>query len=87
MFIFTIYDKKACTHTSPFFAINHETAIRSFYRVAHDSRSDINMFPDDFALYCVGEFDSNNGIVSPLKIIEHVVDAYALIKVDKNSES
>lgn len=87
MFIFAIYDKKACVYRSQFFAQDHETAVRSFYRLTNDSNSDVNMFPDDFALYCIGEFNCDSGIISPLPIVEHCVDARSLLKVDKNSES
>ena len=83
MSIYTVYDKKACVHTSPFFAINKETAIRSFYRLANDSRSDVNLFCDDYALYHVGEFYDHDGSVIPVQPVEHIVDASALIKIDK----
>ena len=83
MFIFTVYDKKACIHTSPFFAQNKETAVRSFFRLSNDSRSDVNLFPDDYALYCVGQFCDNDGSIAPFCPVEHVVDARALIKIDK----
>ena len=83
MFIFTVYDKKACIHTSPFFAQNKETAVRSFFRLSNDSRTDVNMFPDDYALYCVGEFHDIDGSIIPFVPVEFVVDARSLIKIDK----
>lgn len=82
MLIFTVYDKKAFIHTSPFFAQNKETAVRSFFRLCNDSRTDVNMFPDDYALYCIGEFHDNDGSIVPFFPVEHVVDARALIKID-----
>lgn len=87
MFIYSVYDKKACVHTSPFFAVNNETAVRSFYRLANDNRTDVNMFPDDYALYRIGEFNSDHGSVAGFVPVEHLVDANSLIKLDKKSES
>lgn len=87
MLLFTVYDKKACIHKSQFFAVNKEDAIRSFYRLANDSRSDVNMFPDDFALYYVGEFYDHDGSFVSVQPVEHVIDAMSLIKVVKNGES
>lgn len=87
MLIFTIFDKKIPVHKSPFVVESVEDAIRSFYRVANDSRSDINMFAGDFALYRVGELDINTGHVSPVEPVEFVVDASSLIKPVKNKES
>lgn len=87
MLIFSVYDKKACVHKTPFFAQCKEDAIRSFYRLANDARSDVNLFPDDFALYYIGGLDVDTGKLSGFTPVEHVVDAMALIKVDKGVES
>ncbi len=87
MFIYTIFDKKTPVHTSPFFADSNENAVRAFYRLANDSRSDVNMFAGDFALYRIGKFDSDSGSVSAFVPVEHIVDALSLIKLDKNCES
>lgn len=81
MFIFSIYDKKGCFHVSQFFARSRSEAVRQFFRLANDSQSDVNMFPDEFALYCNGEFDSDTGIVSVYNPINFIVDASALIKI------
>lgn len=87
MFIFTVFDKKIPVHKSPFIVETTEDAIRSFYRVANDSRSDLNMFSGDFALYRVGKLDLNSGHVSHIEPIEFVCEASSLIKPVKNEES
>lgn len=87
MLLFTVFDKKIPVHKSPFICETTEDAIRSFYRLANDSRSDVNMFAGDFALYRVGELDLNTGHLSAFEPVEHVVDALSLIKVDKSNES
>lgn len=83
MFIYTIYDKKACSHSSQFITINDATATRSFARLVNDNRSDVCQFADDFALYCVGELDINTGIVSGFNPVKFICDGSSLIKIDK----
>ena len=87
MSIFTIFDKKACIHTSPFFAPNKETAVRTLFRLVNDSRSDVNLFPDDYALYCVGEFHDHDGSIVPIVPINYIVDARSLLKIDKSESN
>lgn len=82
MLLYSVFDKKGKYFTSPFFARSDAEAVRSFSRIANDDRTDINQFPDDFALYCNGEFHSDIGTFSgsdPVKL----VDASLLIKTDK----
>lgn len=87
MFIYSVFDKKGNFFTSQFFAKNDAEAVRSVARVANDSRSDLSMFPYDFALYCDGEFDSNNGLVSGFNPLKHVVDVDSLIKIETKGQA
>lgn len=45
----------------PFTAANDEVAIRMFKATANDKTSTLALFPADFELWCVGEFNTNNG--------------------------
>lgn len=83
MFIYSVFDKKGIFHVNQFFAQSDAEAVRIFSRLANDSRSDVAMFPDEFALYCVGEFNSDNGIVSGIIPIKFVVEAMSVLKVEK----
>lgn len=83
MFIYSIYDKKGCFHVNQFFAKNDAEAVRVIGRMANDSRSDLALYPDEFSLFCVGEFNSDNGSISPITPIKFVVEVMSLIKVDK----
>lgn len=83
MFIYSVFDKKACYHKSYFFERSDAEAVRQFQRAVNDSRTDLNMFSNDFDLYCVGEFDINNGVVSGFNPIKFVCAATSLLKVDK----
>lgn len=79
MFIYSIYDKKGMFYISQFFARNDAEAVRQVGRAANDSRTDLCSYPDDFALYCNGEFDTNNGIITPIVPLKFVVEIRSLI--------
>lgn len=84
MFIYTVYDKKGCVHTAPFFSVNDASAVRAVGNAANDSRTDLCNYPGDFALYCVGQFDPDNGTVSGFVPVKFIVEIASLIKLDKN---
>lgn len=87
MFIYSVYDKKAMYHKSQFFERSDAEALRQFIRAANDSRTDICQFPADFDLYCLGEFDINNGVVSGFNPLKFIACAESLIKIDKSESN
>lgn len=62
---YAIYDKKAMSFATPFFAINDEVAMRLFEDLLRDRRSLVSQHPEDFALHFVGRFDSESGKLLP----------------------
>lgn len=62
---YSIYDKKAFSFATPFFAVNDEVAMRSFEDLVRDRRSLVSQHPEDFALYIVGRFDTETGKLLP----------------------
>lgn len=66
--MFAVYDVKAEAYMAPF---SHQTkglAIRSFCAAASDSNSVISKYPEDFALFELGEFDDMTGVLKPVKV-------------------
>ena len=62
--IYSVYDSKIDAYGTPFFSPNHSVALRSFLQAKLDPNTSIHHFPDDFRLYCLGEFDDASGLVS-----------------------
>jgi hypothetical protein len=62
---YAIYDKKAMSFATPFFAVNDEVAMRSFEDLVRDRRSFVSQHPEDFALHFVGRFDVETGKLLP----------------------
>lgn len=67
MQIFSVYDSKAQAFQKPFFAPTVEFAIRSFRAAVNAPGDDgLTLFPEDFTLYHVGEFDQLSGALLPM---------------------
>lgn len=64
--MFAVFDSKARTFLLPFYAPNTEVAQRHFARGAADPNLDIGRFPEDFALWEIGAFDTETGMLRPL---------------------
>jgi hypothetical protein len=63
LFVVSVKDRAADVFNRPFFVPHRNVAIRDFTdevnRVAADNQ--LNKHPDDFDLYCLGEFDDSAG--------------------------
>lgn len=57
---------------------NDASASRNFGHAVMQSTSLMNSHPKDYALYHIGEFDSDTGEITPC-LPELVIDAYSLI--------
>lgn len=62
---FSIFDAKAAAFAQPFYAANNAVAIRMFQQVVNDRDTVISQHPEDFSLFCVGEFNDADGEFSP----------------------
>lgn len=64
---YSIFDKKAGTYSQPFFCVSQGVAIRQLMDLVRDSRTTVSEYPDDFALYQVGDFDDVTGTLMPCR--------------------
>jgi len=62
--IYAVYDSKAASFMTPYFAINQGLAIRSFAHLSRDPQSYVSSFPTDFTLFELGSIDLENGIMT-----------------------
>lgn len=73
--IVAVLDAAASTFGTPFFVVSTGQAVRSFKdeinRPAEDNP--LNRHPEDFTLYCLGEYDDETGEIVPA--LEHVARA------------
>jgi len=90
---YTIYDRKALQYHSPFFAVADGAAVRSFMDLANDTQTSVGRHPGDYVLYRCGGYDDASGSLLPVTVLEHIIDAQAVVRAvsplpfDPNPES
>ena len=75
--IYSIRDAKT-GFMAPTFDMNDASAARNFEHAVMNSASLMNSHPGDYALYRIGEFDSESGELVPC-LPEHVIDAAGVV--------
>jgi hypothetical protein len=63
--LYSVFDEKASSFGSPFYLETDGMALRLFSDQVTDSShpSLLNQHPEDFKLYCIGQFDNDSGEV------------------------
>jgi len=76
--LFAIRDSKAECFNQPFVTHTTADAERSFHRLKNDTTSMIHMYPEDYDLYQIGEYDTNTGVIKALDTPFHIAKAATL---------
>ena len=87
--LYSVFDSKGGLWLPPFHFRNHADAIRAFTGSARDKSSNIGQYPEDFCLYCIGQFDDQKGALFPLtekETIGFAVEFLAIVPADHNLE-
>lgn len=79
MNLYSVFDKRAQQFQTPFALPAHAHALRSLTAEVRrvDPGNMLNLYPEDFALYHIAEFDPENGSITPF--LDLVVEAITLI--------
>lgn len=62
--MYTVYDSKAEFYSKPFYARSNGEALRQFQAAANDPQNNIGLYPEDYALFEMGEFDELSGEIN-----------------------
>lgn len=81
--VYSIRDSKSEVFLTPFLDLTHGAAERNFHQLVNDEKSRINIYPDDFDLYYLGEFDDVKGTYYPLQNPELLVKGILLFEKAK----
>ena len=73
--VYSIYDKKAMFYGPLMVYDNRVSALRDFEQVCLNSQAMINKYPDDFALYLVGTFETDNGCLDSSLVPQLIMEA------------
>lgn len=82
---FSIYDLKAQAYLAPFFLPNKPLALRAFGDCVNDNNHQFGKNPFDFTLFYLGEFDVEQGIITPVDR-EAVANGVELVKNREGKE-
>lgn len=63
--VVAVLDMSAQIYDDPFTEQTVESAIRAFRLACETEGTKLNRFPEDFALYHIGDFDKERGVVIP----------------------
>jgi len=78
---FVIFDKKTAGYERPFFAKHVAEVTRQIDQMIQQGEAGFAKYPEDFALYMVGEFDSVSGSMVCSDVPVHIIELAALKKV------
>lgn len=65
--IFAVLDTKIGSFAQPFFMSTVPAAKRAFMEACNDPSTMLHKHPGDFSLYLLGEFNDENGQLTPLQ--------------------
>lgn len=77
---YSIFDRKGLIYHPPFYQATDGMAVRAMTDAANDANSAFNKHPNDYVLYCVGEYDDQKGALIPCSPLVHVVDVIACVQ-------
>lgn len=78
MKVFSVLDIKAECFGAPFFQLNNAVAQRIIQNMVNDRTTQVGMNPEDYQLYCIGEWNDQDGVITPTK--SKVLDVITLQK-------
>jgi len=79
--IISVYDVKADVYSPPFFVHTKGEAIRSFADEVQNENSAIGRHPEDYHLFCLGDFIETTGEIRVLEVKERIALASDFVKI------
>lgn len=77
--IYTVFDSKVEAYLQPFFARTHGEAIRSFETAVSQPDHQFHRHAEDYALFYVGGFDDESGVLEPVLAPLHLSSAHHIV--------
>lgn len=77
--VYCIHDKKAQLFKGPFTCLNEALAQRQFAIAVNTGNSELNQFPEDFDLYCLADFNDEDGRFNNREVPELIVNGLSVL--------
>jgi len=79
MKICTIYDSKAEAYLTPMFFQSCAQGVRSFTDIVNDKSHAIGLHPEDYTLFCIGDWDERKGEIVLFKAAESLAQGIHMV--------
>lgn len=76
--MYSIRDSKGGVYHRPFYKAHEAEAERDFKTGVNDEKSTMYLYPEDYDLYYVGEYDDETGTIRGIDTPRHVAKAINL---------
>lgn len=87
IYIYTVRDAAAEKYLIPFFSQTDGMAVRDFTSIVTDENHQFHKFSEHFALYKIGEYLEETGLIDVAKAPELIVEAAAILRKPKEENS
>lgn len=77
--MYSIYDKKSMIFHPPQFCHNDQHAMRMYHMDLSKPGMVMSQYPDDFSIYCVGEFEDHEGKITGFATPTYVIGLDVLL--------
>ena len=84
--IYGIIDDVAGIFFPPFTSQNDGTATRSFFQMLRNPENGMSKNPQDYRLFKLGDFDPDDGQVSPMPVPEQVAAGNQILTTQEDEE-
>lgn len=84
--LYSIYDEKTQVFGTPFASVYEQEAIRHLAALCLDDRQIVCLFPSDFRLYRIGQFDDITGLLTSLPVPQLVASAVDIKAISEKGE-
>jgi len=81
LLLFTVFDSAAHRYLEPFTASTVEVALRMFRHTVNSGKGPFSQFPEDYSLFCVGEFDQEKGQLRPYQELQSLGVAITFVEM------
>lgn len=78
--MYSVRDQKGGIFHPPFFKRNLGEAQREFHRLTNNKDSMLNMFPEDYDFYFIGDYDDTHGTFKLVDTPQHLEKAINLVQ-------
>ena len=85
--MYSIFDKAAQAYVTPFFMHNKALAIRAFAdNVNSSEENNVSKHPEQFSLFCLGEYDDTTGKIEPRDEPELIASGLELVQPSEEND-